>query len=738
MTTGILCEKPSAARNFAKALGGMSGTYKGEEYVICALRGHLFELAQPEKQVSAALADKYKSWDLGNLPWDLGDFSWKQVRRKDTASVFNAMKSTLSKCDKILIATDDDPSGEGELLAWEALDAANLRPKAWGRLYFADESAKSIQKAWDNQVALKDMESDPDYKKAWFRNRWDFASMQFTRVATKVVPGAAVLRQGRLKSAMVLLIGDALKAYNDYKPVPFFENRFRDENGVVYTDPDAERFKTKAEVPGGLSASAVVKDSAAEKKTAPPKLLDIAGVSAMMAPKGFTADAVLKLYQKMYESQVLSYPRTEDHCVTLEQFNELLPKVDAIASVVGADASALTHRTPRSTHVKEGMAHGANRPGPNVPSSLSELDSKFGAGAGVLYEIVARSYLTMLAEDHVYEQQKGHVADYPAYVGTVNIPKSAGWKGIFDADADDSLDEEGAAGLGTRAEPFVHEGVPPRPPYPTQKWLCKQLERYNVGTGATRVSILAETQKGKYPLVKDFKGRLSLTEYGDASYQLLPGTHIGDIHLSEAVFAQMDDVAAGKADPEELLAGIAVLVKEDIETMKANAKRGTFNMSNASYHEKEYAHVTWNGEEKKFNRNHRGHRFTDEEVERLERGERVQIRAHSNKTGNDYDWVCWLEDGLTFTDDKGEKRTYFGCNGDFPGKDKGTPVCPSSFCQHTFTDKEKADLEAGCRVHIDGFVSKKTGNAFGADCTLEWKEDPKWGDKWSIVFHFDD
>ena len=41
MTVGILTEKPSAARNFAKALGGQTGTYNGENYVIAFARGHL-------------------------------------------------------------------------------------------------------------------------------------------------------------------------------------------------------------------------------------------------------------------------------------------------------------------------------------------------------------------------------------------------------------------------------------------------------------------------------------------------------------------------------------------------------------------------------------------------------------------------------------------------------------------------------------------------------------------------
>ena len=67
---GILAEKPSAARNMSAALGGMSGTYNGEQYVIAAARGHLFEFDDPEKQVPPALKDQLHSWNLDYLPWD--------------------------------------------------------------------------------------------------------------------------------------------------------------------------------------------------------------------------------------------------------------------------------------------------------------------------------------------------------------------------------------------------------------------------------------------------------------------------------------------------------------------------------------------------------------------------------------------------------------------------------------------------------------------------------------------
>ena len=74
----ILAEKPSAARNFAKALGGKTGNYAGTEYKITNLRGHVMGLLPPDKQVPTEKVEFYKSWDLENLPWNLNDFAWKK------------------------------------------------------------------------------------------------------------------------------------------------------------------------------------------------------------------------------------------------------------------------------------------------------------------------------------------------------------------------------------------------------------------------------------------------------------------------------------------------------------------------------------------------------------------------------------------------------------------------------------------------------------------------------------
>lgn len=708
MTVGILMEKPSAARNAAAAFGGVSGQYEGESFVIANARGHLYEFVDPSKMVESSLTEKYAKWDLDNLPWNPDDMNWEVEPRPDTSDARKKLKQTLADCDEIVIGTDVDPTGEGGLIAINAIVELGLTDKAISRMYFTDEAASSLQKGFRDRQPIIDIESFDEYRKARYRSQFDLLSMQFTRIATNMSRQSGsnlVLRQGRLKSAMVSLVGDQLKAYNDYVKKPFFQNRFRDDHDIVYINPDEPRFDKAEQVPQEYRASDVVLDSKSDKTTAPPKLLDLAGLSTMLAKTGLKPAQVLKTYQSLYEAQIVSYPRTEDRTVTPEQFAELLPLADRIAAVVGIDTSLLTHREPRKTHVKAQGAHGANRPGPKVPDTLAEL-SRFGPGAAEIYEILAKNYLAMLADDYRYEHQKGHVKDYPDFVGTANVPQSLGWKAVFDASAgEDDEDDVNAAGLGSQAEPFVFEGANKRPPHPSMKWLMKQLEKRDVGTGATRTSTYAEVtnERSKYPLLVDKKGKLTLAEAGDMSWRLLPGTRIGDLALTEKVYDDMKQIAEGQATAEECLRVVADWVREDIATMTKNADAMRADLGLAKQAPVARVEGVWatapEGPRKvAFKRTWGGHEFSDDEITALLAGETIDFPATS-KAGNPYIAEGKLGDG----EFKGRPYVGFQLN---------IPDTPTVWCGHTFTDGEVSTLLGGGVVEADDFWSARNNRSF--------------------------
>ncbi|WP_252342002.1 DNA topoisomerase [Rhodococcus sp. 14-2483-1-2] len=655
----------------------------------------------------------------------------------------------LSECESICNAADLDPTGEGSLLGWEIVEYLGLENEKLERMEFLDETSASLRTAFTARRPVTAISAEGDYRKADFRSKWDMLSMQFTRLATKTTGASTVLRNGRLKSAMVVIVGNGLDAHNGYVKKAFYENRFRDENGVTYTDPEIDRFENENDVPGGLQSSPVVHDGTTRKKTGPPKLMDLAALSSLLSKKGFGAKNVLDTYQKMYEAQVVSYPRTEDKFISIEQLNELLPLVDAIAGV-GVDPAALSHRGPRTSHVKSGGAHGANRPGPNVPASLDAVEKAYGELGKEIYELLAKNYLTMLAPDYEYDQHRGHVEKYPSFVGSLNVPAVLGWKGVFVVEEEGGeLDEQptGATALGTVADPFVHEGFPARPPHPTMGWLMEQLEKRSVGTGATRTSTYAEVtnNSGGKALMVEQRGKITLSAIGELNHRILPGTHIGDLTITEQVFEQMAQIEAGTGEAADFLSLVADLVRRDLETMTANARalsaELTARMSKAGVTREAVEmielppklHFTHAGTVvTRAKRVFGGHRFTDTEVAALLAGRVIEIVATSAKSGKTFTCTGKLEPGVREKD--GKQYPHVSFNPQFeeraPRTDlvsgvwKGKPVtfkgrgwgANEHWPGKDFTEQELASLLAGETIEFD--ATSKTGKTYRAKGAL--------------------
>lgn len=729
--TVIIAEKPSAAKHMAEAFGGQHGNFDGTDYVIVNARGHLYEFVKPTQMVDTAKQAQYHSWRLENLPWDENDFDWKRGHRDDVTKEINNIRREAAKCQEIVIGSDIDPSGEGDLLIWEIIDELDLHDKKITRMEFVDEAKKSLQKAFKNRRVTKSMQDEGEFCKADYRSKFDYLSMQWTRIASSVLlenNRKAIVRNGRLKSAMVLLIGRQIDAHKAYVKKPVYMPRFVDDHGVIYSHKDkdfgVEDSKDKVDLTLYPSEAEVVAHKPQRKHKAPPKLLDISTLSAMLSKKGYSAKDVLGTYQKMYEARIVSYPRTTDNTVTEEQFNELLPLVDDIAAVAGINSDLLTHRKARKTHVKNTGAHGANRPGPNVPSSRDALRSQYGALGEDIYITLAKNYLTILAEDYIYDQYKGHIKDFEDFVGIANVKVSAGWRDVFVQDAeisDDNDDDEESQGLGTQARPEVGERINKRPPWPTQGWLMTQLKKEDVGTGATRTSTLGDVSSGKYALVKDDKGKLDLTDLGDMNYTLLPNTYIGSLDVTRDVYANMEAISKGELTTAEALKPVKDRIVQDISTMRDNAvniddSKGKKFMTET----KERVQGIFNGEEVSFTREYAGYRFSDEEVEKLLNGETIEIQV-PRKDNNGTTPCTGKLDNNVWEKPDGEVIEWFGFKGTFSSFNPKTHArghwmpedrdikFKRSWGDHKFTDEEIESLLKGDKITFDLDGNKVTG-----------------------------
>jgi DNA topoisomerase len=630
----FLTEKESAAKKFSKAFGGMTGTYKGNKYKIVHASGHLYEYdSKASNLVAKELKSKY-GWKLDTLPWDKDEISWKRSKKYKQANKIKSLKEELNKADEIIIATDIDSSGEGDLIAYEVLIETKIpvEKKKITRMRQTGESVVELQTAFDERKEIKDFYNNPDYQKAVFRTKWDYLSMQFTVIASKLAPSKMTLRQGRLKSTMVKLIGDQEKLVDNYEAIPYYQPRFKDENGIVYTNPKSKKWDKKEDVPiKDLHDSNVILDKKEKKSSPPPQLIDLLGIAGRLS--GYSTKTITNTYQKMYQDEVVSYPRTDDKKITLEQFNEFLKIADDVADVVGVDKSLLTYKKPRKTHIHKSGAHGANRPDHNVPKSLKDLD-KYGSGARAIYTLLARNSLAMLCEDYIYERYTGHIEDFPEYKGGTNVPVSLGWKEIYQSDEED---EDISKGLGKIGKPFVFEGFPPKPKNPTVTFIKNQLEKYDVGTGATRTETITQITdtNHKYPLATNKKGKLSLTDYGKVSYALIQDSHIADVKTSETVIQTMRDISNGDIKKaNKVLDDISKLVENDLKIMKKNSSN--IDYEKPVYEKKEKVKGIFKGKEIEINRKWGQYEFSDEEIEKLFNGEKIILKGLTSKKGKPY------------------------------------------------------------------------------------------------------
>lgn len=649
----ILAEKPSAAKHFKTALGGQTGTFNGHTYKIVNALGHLYELDEPEKMVAPELAEKYGSWDISNMPWDHHDFKWHRVPSKrrnprthkieTTKKTIDGIKSASKDCKAIVIATDTDPSGEGELLGWEIVKGIGWK-KTVLRVHFDDESKPSLQRAMKKLDDITDMNKDGDYVKSNARSRWDFLSMQLTRIATQAAREAgynvSVVRQGRLKSVMVSHVYEQLQAIKNYVKKPYFEVKFDDGNKHIFarklTDEEAEtaRFASKADAQKNLqnySDSAIAGVKKTRRKTAPGALLSLSGLASILGRDGFSSKEILATYQKMYEAGIVSYPRTEDKNITPEQFNELLPLVDKIAGVVDVDTKLLTHRTPRSTHVKNKGSHGANRPGLKVPSSLASL-KVYGASAPDIYKTLAKNFLAMFGEDYVYDAVTAHLEKYPKFVTHFSIPVALNFKLIFNDSQlkDEDESDDSSKKLNATASPYVYEGANKKPAKPTTAWLYRYLTKYGVGTGATQVSTLSDITNGSKALLTEKRGVLGITDLGEVAAVMCKDTWIASVKVTKQLFDAMDLAGKFKLTPDKILDTATQVVKHDLPIFQKNASTLTTVLGKPKAKFKPFvkkAKVEGIFEPKgisvSFNRKWSSHEFTSAEIKSLLAGKKI-------------------------------------------------------------------------------------------------------------------
>ena len=632
----IIAEKPSAGRNFQKALGGSSGTFEGDPYVVVNLRGHILAHETPEKVARREYAATVGTFGhIENLPWQYTwfDFDKRTIPgnvRDFAQNVIENIRGYLNEGYVPVIASDVDAMGEGDLLVQEVLTYVGYKGKVY-REYHVDETPKSITKALREK---KDVTArNEGLIAATTRMTLDFLTQQLVRAATVTVQESGYklprpVPVGRLQSTIVRFVGDQIQALEAYQPSSVWESRYNLDDVLILTNPDVEQFPTKdAWNPGNFPMESAVREvKQTPGRTAPPKALSQTALAKVMSQHGIPTKKTLELAQKMYDDSVMSYPRTEDNFITPEQFTEMLPMVDDIIRLLGLSPEVFTHRTPRKTHVKEGGSHGALRPGSSLPDSLDALDVTYGKGASAVYKTVAERFLMMFLEDTEWVRHDYETTDTPVpFKGSIRIVTK---KGVTDPDEDTDDVVTRLPDVNHKAKLYAHEVKSVKPKKPNEAWVLGQLIKHNVGTAATQGSTVARLvgQDNNFPLVagKKTTDALSLSPIGNVAYQVAKAISLGTPECTRSYEEKIKQVVKGETTQDAVFTEFTRVMDTDakaIEHLSFDLKGLGFTPISKK------VEGVWNGAKVKIPDSCKGYTFTQEELNTLFNGGSVTFEG---------------------------------------------------------------------------------------------------------------
>lgn len=753
----IINEKSSQANDFADVLGGRTGVMPdfsnlaGEEYTIQEAAGHITSFKPLLNMVPEDRASEFSTWDYNELPFDRQAIHFQKELNphslgKGSKYYMSIFKRLLAQSDKVVIATDNDPSGEGDMIGWEIIDYCNFH----GDVYRCDNIENGIKEAVANLRKID--RTDGLIKRAEAREKFDYLTIQYVRIATdearkqQVLPTKAIIRTGRLKGAMVQLVGNQQRLHDSFIPHSSFIPTLFDEDGHKFLKKDAPEYKTTEEAKQHLdSLPSDAKIQEVDKRkvgTRPPKMLDLGSVSAKLEKEGYSSEEVQKLAEDMYTAKYLSYPRTEDEGITKDQLEKELPFIEKFADLVGVDKSLLDKNHFNEKILVKKASHGANRPSEkHVPESMDEIEQQFGKTGVALYIALTKSFLAEFApqkisERHIYADDKTGQYKY-----TVTKVIDEGWQKVLGKEKPDNDEaEEQDDKLLTVGAPLhgdVYEKKATRPSLATWSMLNNYLKLNGIGTGATRLNTYNDIKKSVSgrQLLQVKSAKITLTKLGTISYIVMRGTELANTIMTERLEKYLKQVQTGQVTEQQILGLFDKMIVKDKDIMLKHQKDlAVLPKVKTITHQSIEGTYKPTGETKEIKDGISNHTFTKDEIEKLFNGETIDVMLKTKhgeskaqvklnddpKYGFGAHIIGWVKE---------EKPQYTGYSVD-AGKEISFN---KQFGSHTFTQAEADQLFDGKPVKFPA-KSKRTGNTYDMKVKLAYetiyKSDKK---SWHIV-----
>ena len=403
MTTCIIAEKPSVARDIARIVGANSkqeGYMEGCGYVVTWAMGHLIALAMPEAYGFTA----YKAEDLPIRPNPF-QLVVRQVRKdkeyiSDPAALkqLKIIRSCFDRTDRIIVGTD--AGREGELIFRYIYQHLNCK-KPFDRLWISSLTDKAIREGLSN---LKPGNCyDNLYHSAKARSEADWlVGINASRALSIARKGGYSL--GRVQTPTLAMVCRRYIENRDFSSVPYWKlSVLTEKEGLLLKAIGITDYESEASAQTALAAlrsqSQLKVESVTRKvtHTSPPLLYDLTALQKDANRRhGFSADKTLSIAQSLYEKKITTYPRTGSRYISEDVFEE----IPTLLRKTGMPLSnPLNRHSVDNTKVTD---HHAIIPTGETPLGLS-------ADETTIYQMVVNRFIEAFSPDSEEERIQGAI-----------------------------------------------------------------------------------------------------------------------------------------------------------------------------------------------------------------------------------------------------------------------------------------------------------------------------------------
>ena len=578
----VIAEKPSVARELAKVFGATAkkdGYIEGKGYSFTWAFGHLLQLAPPQDY-------GFYGWRIQHLPMLPQRFKLavRKIKTKDgvvedpgVRKQLDTIKMLFDSATEIIVATD--AGREGELIFRYIYYYLKCK-KPFRRLWISSQTDEAIKEGFRNLKPGTDY--DTLFNSAHCRSESDWlVGMNATQALSISAGGRSVLSLGRVQTPTLAMICSRYVESKNFVPQIYYQVSIQlSKDEQVFKALSVDSFKDKAkaqevfdkiqDVAAGFpSGGHILSVESKPRKEQPPLLHDLSSIQQEANKrKGFTADQTLTLLQNLYESKLITYPRTGSRYIGDDVFAGVPALIEKLKDHpdFAKQADVLLHipLNKRSVNAKKVTDHHALLPTGERPGHLS-------ADKQAVYDMVAGRMLEAFHKECIKEITKITVESGATFVANGTVIRSAGWRSVFNESDEDKKEEDNAvlpkvaAGelLPIVEKTLLEKQTKPKPLY-NEASLLKALEtsgkeiedeelRYamkdsGLGTPATRASIIETLIKREY-IIRE-KKNLVPTPRGLAVYEIVKDKKIAQAELTGAWEKRLEEIRSGASVQE--------------------------------------------------------------------------------------------------------------------------------------------------------------------------------------------